>query len=90
MNKNKKEIVELLAKIKDPKLMGEFLEDLLTPEEFEVITKRLQLVKMLNSGVPQREISKKLGVAIATVTRGSRQLNESDGFNKILKKYYAK
>jgi len=86
--KNKKEIINLLTKIKDPKLMEEFLEDLLTTEEFNNIATRLQLVKMLDKEKPQREISKKLKVAIATVTRGSRQLNESDGFNKILKKYY--
>jgi len=82
------ELVQLLAKIKDPRLMAEFLEDLLTPEEYKNIATRWQLVKMLAKAKPQREISKKLKVAIATITRGSRELrNPSGGFKKILSKF---
>lgn len=71
--------------------MAEFLEDLLTPEEFNNIAVRWQLVKMLAKERPQREISQELKVAIATITRGSRELrNPTGGFKKVLKLYVNK
>lgn len=87
--KQKNELVELLTKVDDKKLLKEFFIDLLTPNEFNEIAQRLQIVKLLKKGIPQREISKKLGISIAKVTRGSRTLlNPNGGFQKILKKYY--
>lgn len=86
MARNKKyelELVGLLARIIDPRLMRSLLEDLLTPSEFDALVLRLELVKMLEAGVPQREIAKKLGVGIAKVTRGSRVLQKK---NSALKK----
>lgn len=84
----KKELVNLLVKIKNPKLMSAFITDLLTPVEFEDIVGRWQIIKQLSKGVTQREIAKKLGVSIAKITRGSRELqNPSGGFKKVLKLY---
>ncbi len=80
-----KELTDLLTSIKDSKQMAEFLDDLLTPTEKEELPKRLQIVKMLLQGVPQREISEKLGVGIATVTRGARELKKKNSaFRKFL------
>ena len=65
--------------------MDEFLEDILTPVEFEDIITRWQIIKQLSRGVPQREIAKQLGVSIAKITRGSRELKDKKGgFNKVL------
>jgi len=68
--------------------MGAFLRDILTPQELEEIASRWQLVRLLNQGFSQREIAKRLGISIATVTRGSRQLKYGhDGFKAVLRKY---
>lgn len=84
--KYKNELMRLLVNIKSPKLMDEFMEDILTPREFEEIVTRWQIIKLLSKGFPQREIAKKLGVSIAKITRGSRELrDETGGFNKVLK-----
>lgn len=86
--KNQQEIIKVLSQIKDPKVMEAFLKDLLTPQELEEITSRWQLVKLLNQGLSQRKIAKKLGISIATVTRGSKWLKYGfGGFKKILAKY---
>lgn len=83
--------MNLLVSIKNPKLMDEFLEDLLTPAEFEDINIRWQIIKLLSKRVPQREIATELGVSIAKITRGSRELlNEKGGFWKVLKNYKMK
>lgn len=84
-NNYRKEFAELLANIEDPKLMDVFLEDIFTPAEFEEVVIRWQIVKQLANGKPQREIAKKLGVSIGTITRGSRELRDKDGgFWKVI------
>ncbi|MBI5222600.1 MAG: transcriptional regulator [Candidatus Magasanikbacteria bacterium] len=87
MNKGyRKELVHVLSCIKNPAMMDEFLQDLLTPEELNAITTRWQIVKQLAASMPQRKIAKKLGVSIAKITRGSRELYDKEGgFWKVLK-----
>lgn len=68
------ELVDYLLAVKQPDEMEKVLRSLLTPTEFTEVTKRLQIFKMLEQGVPQRQIADTLGVGIATVTRGSRAL----------------
>ena len=83
-----KNLIEIIISIsKDPVLLDSFLTDLLTPVEYTEIKKRWEIIKMLDRGVNQHEIAKKLGVGIATVTRGSRELHDTNGgFRKVLNK----
>ena len=82
------ELAATMAKITDPKLMESFLHNILTPTEFGEVSKRLQIFKMLNDGISQRKISKALGVSMATITRGSRELKYGEkGVSKVLDKY---
>lgn len=81
----RKELITALCEIKDPKLMERFLTDMLTPQEFENLVERWLLIKLLLEGKPQREIRDELGVGIATVTRGSRQLKYGTGaFEEVI------
>jgi len=57
--------------------MEKTLRDLLTVGELADVANRLQIIEMLQQGVPQRQIADKLGVGIATVTRGSQHLKRS-------------
>ena len=84
----KKELVEIFSLIKgDKKLMTEFLNDILTPAEFNEASLRWQIVKKLNKGEKHRDIAGDLGLGIGTVTRGSRELqNKNGGFALVLKK----
>lgn len=68
------DLAEALAEIKDREEMKDFLAALLTPAEYKAIPLRLAIVKMLKNGLTQREIVERLGVGIATVTRGAREL----------------
>ncbi|MBT3538518.1 winged helix-turn-helix transcriptional regulator [Candidatus Parcubacteria bacterium] len=86
-----KELTNVFAQIGDRELLDEFLKDLLTPSEYRDIVTRLQIVKMLDEGISQRDIAKRLGVSISKVTRGSRELlDKKGGFRKILDKFYKK
>lgn len=87
MGKYRQELLKLLVGIKSPQFMDAFIRDLLTPTEYDDIALRWQIVKRLETGGQQRDISRELKVAIATVTRGSRVLaNENSAFAKILKR----
>lgn len=83
-----KELVGVFQKAAgNKKLLEDFLVDVLTPGEYEELGVRWQIVKRLHEGVPQRKIAKDLGVGIATVTRGSRELADPNGgFKKVLEK----
>lgn len=71
-----RELVEHLLKANDTEAMNQTLQGLLTPSELNEISKRLQIFKLLEAGIPQRQIAETLGVGIATVTRGSRALKD--------------
>ena len=85
----RKYIDELLAVIQktsnNKAFLDEFLQDLLTPKEYETLALRWQIVQLLAQGLTQREITQKLKIGIATVTRGSRELSNTNGaFMKLL------
>jgi len=69
-----KKFVSQLQSFKTSKEIENFLSAILTPGELLEIPMRLEIVKMLKAGSTHREISDKLGVGIATVARGSREI----------------
>lgn len=81
----KKELAQLIASARGTKEAGLLLNALLTPTEHAELAKRWQIVKQLIQKVPQREIRDKLKASIATVTRGSRELQYGNG---IFQKFY--
>lgn len=83
----KKELARLVASVKRVKEADVFLKALLTPAEYAELAKRWQIVKQLIQEVPQRDIRDKLKASIATVTRGSRELQYGNGaFQKFYKR----
>ena len=72
----KRALIRALLRIRHPALMEAFLDDLLTPGECIELGKRLEAVRQLARGVPQREIAQQLHMGVATVTRGSRVLHK--------------
>ena len=68
------ELVEAFLTNKSKSEMLDFLKGILTPREFDELTTRLQIVKLLKKGLPHQKIARRLKVGVATVTRGSREL----------------
>lgn len=81
----KKELVNLITSLRNKKETEELLKALLTPSEYDELAKRWQIVKRLIEGVAQREIKNELNVSIATVTRGSREIQYGSG---VFKKFH--
>ena len=70
------ELINILLRAKTKKEMKDFLLGILTPSELVEIPTRLRIVKLIKKGVAQHEIAEKLQVGIATVTRGSKELQK--------------
>lgn len=70
------QLIQILLSLKTERDVTAFLDAILTPKELDEIPKRLEIIKLLKQGMPQKEISKTLGVGIATVTRGSKELHK--------------
>lgn len=75
-NKQFDELMETILKLKNKKALENFLYGILTPKELVEIPHRLQIVKLLKRGVTHHEIAEKLKVGVATVTRGSNELQK--------------
>ena len=67
-------LVEAFLSLKTKKDVKGFLDGILTQKEREELPVRLQIIRLLKRGMPQHEIASKLGVGIATVTRGSKEI----------------
>lgn len=83
----RQELVEVIAVAGQNKaLLAKFLLDLFTPTEFDEIAARWQIVKLLKAQVPHHEIARRTHTAVATVTRGSREMMDpKGGFRAILR-----
>ena len=79
-----KNIAKIIAQIKDEKEAQQFLDELLSSSEINVLSKRWRILTLLYQGITQREIAKKLSVSLCNVTRGAKILKNN---NAIVRKY---
>ena len=56
-----------------------FLRDLCTRKELEEMSHRWEAVKLLDQGIPYREISDRTGLSTATITRINQWLQHGTG-----------
>lgn len=80
---NFNDFIELTHSIQDKEMLGDFLIGVTTDKERGELAQRVEIIKRLIAGEPQAKIASDLGVGIATVTRGSKEL--SQGRFKALK-----
>ncbi len=71
-------LIKHFSEIRDKKEMENFLAGLFTFAEIDEFVRRIEIVKMLKEGVSQHEIAEKLGVGVATVTRGSKEIQKGN------------
>lgn len=76
--------IKLVSSTQDKDLLEDFLIGVTTNKERQELVQRVEIVKRLVAGEPQAKIAHDLGVGVATVTRGSKEL--SQGRFKLLRK----
>lgn len=74
-----KELVALFASAQNAGEVKELLDALCSPAERKTLAERWQIVKALLAGRTQRDVRDTLGVSIATVTRGAREIQYGRG-----------
>ncbi|AMF98405.1 trp operon repressor [Vibrio harveyi] len=81
--KDWQQIVELIRSSVDNQQHEMLLTMLMTPDERESLTARVNILNELLKGeLSQRQISQMLGVGIATITRGSNELKSKSEVDK--------
>ncbi len=68
--------IKLVARLQNRNELEDFLVGITTEKERNELAQRLEIVIQLFAGVPQQQIAKNLGVGVATVTRGSKELSQ--------------
>jgi len=76
-------VIDVIRSTRDKELLEDFLVGITTPRERNEIAQRLEIVERLLKKEPQHKIAEDLGVGVATVTRGSKELK--DGKFKVLR-----
>lgn len=81
---------ELLAAIASLETVDEaaaFMRDLCTRKELEEMSNRWEAVKLLDEGIPYRDISDRTGLSTATITRINQWLQHgTGGYRSMLSK----
>lgn len=92
MSKNILDLVEVLTKIDDKKVMKNFLIDITTPSELATLQERLNVAMLLEEGFSYKEISKKTGSSTTTITRVARFLKDEKfgGYRWVVKNILSK
>ena len=82
-NKDMKRLYETILKLESVNECKKFFRDLCTLSEINEMVERFKVVKMVNEGVPYRDISKKVGSSTATITRIAHWLHHGKGGYKL-------
>lgn len=80
-------LCDALASIKNKKEAAQFLADILSPQELEMIAKRLEIARLLIDGETYEVISDKIKVGFSTIARVNTWLTLSgEGFRLIIQR----
>ena len=92
MGKNVSDLVEVLTKIDDKKVMKNFLIDITTPSELVTLQERLNVAMLIEDGHSYKEISQKTGSSTTTITRVARFLKDEKygGYRWVVKNILGK
>jgi len=82
--KQSKSLFSAFLQLKTNEEVGKFCRDLMTESEIQEFASRWQVAQELDSGLPQRQVSKKTGTSIATVTRVNQWLKRGMGGYKLV------
>ncbi len=79
MTPNQKALYGAILRLKTAEECEAFFSDLCTPGELESLADRWEVARLLDRGVPYRDIYDQTGVSTATVTRVARALKHGEG-----------
>lgn len=85
------EFYSMIALLKTREEVKKFFKDLLTLSEIVMISRRIQVAKMLLEGYTHQEIRKKMKVGFNNISQVDRWLNNGfGGYRKVIQEYKKK
>lgn len=85
MNLKKLDVLyEGILQLKTAKECRAFFRDLCTLSELQEFSERFEVVKLVDEGVPYREIAARTGVSTATITRVAQWLKNGKGGYRLV------
>lgn len=79
------DLLKALLKLRNINEAKKFFRDLMTVPEVKSFAGRWRAARMLDSGVPYKEIEKETGISSATIARVSQWLNYGmEGYRMVL------
>lgn len=85
------EFYSMVSVLRSREEIKNFFKDLLTLSEVVMISRRIQVAKMLLDGFTQDEIRKKLKIGFTTINQVEKWLNNGfGGYKEAIKKYKSK
>jgi TrpR-related protein YerC/YecD len=83
---DRRALFEAVLALEDARDCAAFFADLCTPAELEALAGRWRVARLLDKGVPYREISSRTGISTATVARVARCLTygRDGGYRRML------
>ena len=82
--KENRQLVEALLSLENADETKRFLRDLLTPQEVEEFSNRLEAARMLSSSIQYNAIIEKTGLSSTTIARISKWLRGSLGGYRLV------
>ena len=79
-------LFEVIMKLDNLDECYSFFEDLCTVKEVKDMAQRFDAAIMLNQGEHYQEVSEKIGISSATISRVSKCLNYSEGYKMAISK----
>lgn len=87
--KSKQRFLQAILSLETKNEAKSFLRDLLTPQEIEEFSRRLEAAELLSSKIPYLAIEQKTGLSSTTIARVSKYLNgSSKGYKTVLSKLH--
>lgn len=81
------ELLEAIVTLDTVDEAAAFMRDLCTRKELEEMSNRWEAVKLLDEGIPYRDISDRTGLSTATITRINQWLQHgTGGYRSMLSK----
>ncbi len=72
-------LMEAITEIRDVRKCAMFFRDLCTLSELQAMAERWQVVRLVDQGIPYRQISEMTGASTATITRVAHWLRHGEG-----------
>jgi TrpR-related protein YerC/YecD len=84
------QLCEVLASLTDAEEVRLFLADLCTVKEVNYMAQRTEAARLLMEGLTYQEVTERINISSATLTRVSKCVKADHGYGRVLRRYTEK